>query len=254
MQKQVQLTGERKWWGSDWLIIQNEVWTVLEGWLSQYGQAYILSGCAVTPGSGGHFNIAAGILFIKDGSGNYQYAQFAGATNVTLPGYLIINTVTTNILYEDGNSKAKLITNTINFTNSVPGGGVDFVYVTSTFAITWKEVVGLAMTVSLPGALATGHAIKFDKDRNEMFASVTGTLIHITCDFTNAVAGSVTRMRFSLGGGQGVTVDTAAGLTLIHTNGDLTMAPGSMNEMFFLYNGINESGDREVSYSINQIS
>lgn len=251
MKKQIQLTGERKWWGSDWVMTQDEVWKVLEGWLGQYAQACILSGCVVT-GTPGHYNISAGIIIIKDAGGVYQYAQFAGVADVALNGYLIINTANTNIIYEDGNSKLKLVTNTATFTTVAPGGGVDFVLMKPTGGITWRDVTGLLMNVTI-GNLATGHAVKFDKDRSEMFSSVNAGAIHITFDFANAVPGSVTRMRFTMVGGNSLIVDTPAGSTIIKDDGDLSFAPSSENVMYFIYAGINEAGNYEVSYVIKQV-
>lgn len=255
MQKQIQVLGERKWWGSDLIMIQNEVWKVLEGWLSQYGQACILSGCLVTP-NGGNWDISAGIVLIKDADGNYQYALFAAVIDVVLPGYIVLNTVTTNILYEDANSKPKLVTNTAQFQNAVPGAGVDYVAMTSTGGIDWKEAAGigralLAMDVSI-ATLSTGHAVRFDKDRSEMFDVVDAGAIHITFDFTNAQAGFVTRMRFAFDAGNSLVVDSPVGSHIRKDEGDLGFAPSHNNILYFLYAGINEDGDHEVSYTLKQ--
>ena len=75
MKKQVQSTGERDWYGDQILIPQDEIWKVLEKWLGQYDQPCILSGCTVTP-NGGNWDVAAGILLLKDPTGNYQFCEF----------------------------------------------------------------------------------------------------------------------------------------------------------------------------------
>lgn len=254
MKKQVQLTGERKWWGSDWIEIQGELWKVIESIIADFGQACIISGCKVSSGTiTGKYNISSGIIMLKDNDGNYQYAEFGGATNVSLNGYLVINTTTTNILYEDGNSKAKRITNSASFSTSAPAPGADYVLMTSTGGITWREVVGMLMTVTSGATLSTGHAVKFDKDRSEMFTSVDNGAIQITFDFTNAVPGSVTRMRFAFGSSNTLTVDEPVGSDVYQDDGELGLAPSHTNVMYFLYAGRNEYGRHEVSYVIKQV-
>lgn len=248
MQKQTQLPGERKWWGSDWIMIQDELYKVLEAWLGQYGQACILSGCEVS-GSVGSYDISAGIILIKDAGGNYQYAQFAGTTGASLPGFLVIDTSTTSILYEDGNTKVKLITNNAIFQTSPPAD--DYIIMEAVGGLTWRDVIGMIAKVSI-GALASGHAVKFDKDYSELFTGVAGGAIHITFDFTNAIPGAVTRMRFTLGGGNTLIVDNPAGSVIIKDDGDETLAPGAVNVMYFIYAGINNDGDHEVSYTLKQ--
>lgn len=253
MKKQIQLTGERKWWGSDWIEIQTELWKVLEGIIADFGRACIISGCKVSNGTiTGKYNISTGIIMLKDNVGNYQYAEFDGATNVSLNGYLVINTATTNILYEDGNSKAKRITNTATFTNSAPLAGADYVFMMPTGGMTWREVVGMVMTVTSGNTLSTGHAVKFDKDRSEMFSSADGGAIEITFDFTDAVPGSVARLRFAFSSTNTLTVDEPVGADVYKDDGELGLAPSHTNVMYFLYAGRNEFGRHEVSYVIKQ--
>lgn len=152
MIKQVQLTGEKKWYGDYFLAIQNEAWKVLEQWLSQYNTACILSGCKVTVNGSDatKYDISAGIVLMKDSAGVYQYAEFAGDTGLTLPGYMILATVPTSGLYNDGNVKNIYITTSAIFQNTAPGAGVDYIRFTSAGATTWKDVVGISTLVAPP--------------------------------------------------------------------------------------------------------
>lgn len=251
MKKQVQLTGERKWFGSDWLTIQNEIYKVIEGLFGQYNQACIISGCIVS-GTTGAYDISAGIVLIKDETGAYQFAEFAGTTGVDLPGYLVLTKATTNFLYEDGNNKAKLVTYTADYTTDAPDSGVDYVGMDVSGNLTWEQVTGIAMVVKI-GTLSTGHTVKFDREYSELFSSVSAGAIQVAFDFTNARAGMVTRMRFAFSSGNSLTIASPPEANILKDEGDLSMAPSNTNILYFIYCGLNEDGKHEISYVLKQV-
>ena len=141
MQKQVQSTGERDWFGDDILTIQNEVWSVLENLLGQYGQGCIVTGCVVTPHAGGsNYDITAGIVLLQDGSGNWHYAKYAGGSNISLPKYFVLSSTTTNALYHDSISKPIIVNTTAILQSGLPGSG-GYLQLTSAGAATWRDII-----------------------------------------------------------------------------------------------------------------
>jgi len=139
MKKQVQLAGERDWFGDDILTAQDEIWKVLEQWLGQYDQPCIVSGCLVTP-NGGNYDVSPGIMLLKDIDGNYQFCEFAGATNISLPRYAYVNKATTNALYYDTNTKAKAYTYTALMQTGLPSEGY-YLQFLSANTPTWKDII-----------------------------------------------------------------------------------------------------------------
>lgn len=139
MKKQVQSTGERDWYGDQILIPQDEIWKVLEKWLGQYDQPCILSGCTVTP-NGGNWDVAAGILLLKDPTGNYQFCEFAGALNIALPQYFYVTTTVTNALYYDTNLKPIQNAYTASYQAGVPSSGYYLLFQSSGTPL-WKDIV-----------------------------------------------------------------------------------------------------------------
>lgn len=85
MKQQVQETGVRKWFGDDFINLQNELIDAVTGLVLDY-EMCILSGCVYTLNGDGTWTISDGIISIKDSIGAYKricrfYAQtFAGAT------------------------------------------------------------------------------------------------------------------------------------------------------------------------------
>ncbi|MDX9703947.1 MAG: hypothetical protein RBU23_13025 [Candidatus Auribacterota bacterium] len=97
MKRQVQEIGVRKWFGDDFISMQDELFAVLEGFFGRYGKQFVLSGCNVDGTT-----ISAGIVGLVDGNG-FHLCRFAGATNVTWPVYLYPQKTNDTRLYVDNN-------------------------------------------------------------------------------------------------------------------------------------------------------
>jgi len=82
MKKLVQNTGVRKWYGDEWISIQDEASAVIEGFFGHYNTPFILSGCVVNGAT-----IAAGIVGLIHADG-FKLCRFAGISNATFPVYL----------------------------------------------------------------------------------------------------------------------------------------------------------------------
>lgn len=116
MKRQVQSPGVRKWFGDDWLNIQDELLAVLEGFFGGYNQQFILSGCEVNGN-----DISAGIVGLINGDGFYL-CRFAGIQGTAWPVYMNPEKVVENRAYLD--LQAKPITETWQVaTGNVDGDG-----------------------------------------------------------------------------------------------------------------------------------
>ncbi len=126
MKRQVQQTGIRKWYGDDFLDIQNESLTAIEAHYAPYGSC-IIKGCEVSGTS-----IAPGIVFI-DG----KIQRFLGATGLTFPCYLKTSLRKETREYKTGGSKdiAEIYEAVISTT--VPTG--DYITITSQGGRTFRQ-------------------------------------------------------------------------------------------------------------------
>ncbi len=99
MKEQVQQTGVRKWYGDDWLDIQNELMNIMEGHFGHFGKQFIVSGCTVAATT-----ISAGIVALNTEDG-FKLCRFEGATGILFPAYLKPQIVEDTRLYLDGDVK-----------------------------------------------------------------------------------------------------------------------------------------------------
>ena len=115
MKKQVQQIGVRKWFGDDWISMQDELFAVLEGFYGEYAQQFILSGCEVDGTT-----ISAGIVGLIDGDG-FHLCRFDGTANAVFPLYFYPAVETENRAYLD--NEVKPIAETYKVATSGADGG-----------------------------------------------------------------------------------------------------------------------------------
>jgi hypothetical protein len=101
MERQIQKLGVRKWYGDQWIKLQDQIYKSIEkGLLGQINDNIVLGGCEISD-NGDNYNVAEGIVFI-DG----EICVFNGIKDTTLPFYLTKKvTETTPKQYADGQSK-----------------------------------------------------------------------------------------------------------------------------------------------------
>lgn len=116
MKKQVQQPGVRKWFGDDFISMQNELFSVLEGFFGNYGQQFILSGCIVNGN-----DISAGIVGLIDGTG-FHLCSFSGVQGTAWPVYLYPSKITENRAYLDNQVKPVSENWTVAASGNNPGG------------------------------------------------------------------------------------------------------------------------------------
>lgn len=92
MKEQVQELGVRKWFGDDFIDLQNELYATIRSLVADYGNM-ILSGCNVTNNGDATYNISEGVAYLRDSSGaNGKYCRVYAQTNVaaaSFPVYLV---------------------------------------------------------------------------------------------------------------------------------------------------------------------
>ncbi len=115
MKRQVQQIGVRKWFGDDFITIQDELLAVLEGFFGEYGQQFILSGCDVDGTT-----ISPGIVGLIDGDG-FHLCRFDGQENAVFPMYLYPVVETENRAYLD--NEVKPIAKTYKVASAGADGG-----------------------------------------------------------------------------------------------------------------------------------
>lgn len=99
----------------------------------------------------------------------------------------------------------------------------------------------------------TNYTIDFRNDKAIFFyTSPTGTH-NITFDFTGAVPGTVIRVKFTFPAATTINVNQPGGTVAYLESGTMSSAAGRTNIMYFLYAGLNELNENEVSYNITQI-
>ena len=104
MKRHVQTPGVRKWAGSHLIELQSEPLKVLDDFFADHGP-FVVRGCEVTK-NGNTYNVAAGLVVLE--GKDYQNSEatmvvpFAGASGVSLPLYLTLDSEVRQRTYNDG--------------------------------------------------------------------------------------------------------------------------------------------------------
>ncbi len=134
MKRIVQDTGIRKYYGDDFLTIQDEAMTIWEGMFGQFGD-FIISGLNITDNGDGTYNISSGLVML-DG----KVRRFYGATNVNLPIYLIAAEQTTSREYLYGGVKPAIVEYLATYQTTQPVG-VNYMTINPTGNRTWRDAI-----------------------------------------------------------------------------------------------------------------
>ena len=206
-------------------------------------RAYILFGC-VNSGTTGAMNVSAGAIFFA----GEVFLVDAFTLNVTLAAIASISTTYYSIeadpvTFTDGVARNVHEVRKITFSNGTSGTGLfDFGNMLPTPDVLFNDQQGV---------LPASYTVKFDRDR-AVFFTASGTNLTVNFDFTNAVPGTVVRLKFSLGAGA-LTMNQPAGCTLVKDSGTIASATNANNLLYIMYCGLNSSSNHEVSYILKQI-
>lgn len=205
---------------------------------------YILYGC-VNSGSAGSMDVSAGAIY-------YNGEVFlVDAFTLTVADTAVANIATTYfatnadpVAFTNGTSYNVHEIRKITFADGASGSGIfDFADLLTT---------PLVLRNDQQATLPSSYTVKFDQDLSVFFdaAPVSSTF---TFDFTNAVPGAVVRMKWAFGSAKTLTINQPSGSLIIKESGDLANVASNTNIIYFLYGGLNENGDHEVSYTLKQV-
>ncbi|MBN2814995.1 MAG: hypothetical protein JXQ80_13010 [Bacteroidales bacterium] len=116
MKKLVQNSGVRKWYGDEWVTIQDELNAVIEGHFSAFGAQFILSGCVVTDAS-----VSAGLVLLNHLDG-FKVCRLPAASGLSFPCYLKPVKTEETRLYLDGATKPVAYTYSAEISATNEGG------------------------------------------------------------------------------------------------------------------------------------
>jgi hypothetical protein len=116
MKKLIQNSGVRKWYGDEWIAIQDEANAVIEGHFGAYGQQFILSGCIVAG-----TDVSAGLIALNHADG-FKICRLEASEGLTFPCYLKVAKTEETRLYLDGATKPVSATYTAELSATNEGG------------------------------------------------------------------------------------------------------------------------------------
>jgi hypothetical protein len=207
-------------------------------------RAYILFGC-VNSGTAGSMNVSAGAIYYA----GEVYLVDAFTLTVTQAAVAAITTTFYNVnadpvTFTDGVPRNVHEIRKVTFSNAASGSGLfDFGNMVPTPNV---------LTTELNTAVPASYTVRFDRDRAVFFSSNGAGAFNITFDFTNAVPGTVVRIKFTLTSAGSLTVSQPSGSTVIKDSGTLASATNANNLLYCMYCGKNSAGNDEVSYILKQ--
>jgi hypothetical protein len=214
------------------------------GRLPDSSNCYILFGCKNT-GSGTSYVISAGAIYYNGEVYLVDAVSFTAASGQTA----VLNFVTTNyttnadpVTFTDGVAHNVHTIQKIAIASGVSGSGVcDYA----------NTLTPLALVNDQQATLPSTYTVNFKQDKATFFAAASVDT-NITFDFTNAVAGTVIRLKWTYGSGRALTITAPSGSTVIKDGGNLSAVASANNLLYCIYLGKNESNNHEVSYTLKQ--
>jgi hypothetical protein len=205
---------------------------------------YILFGC-VNSGTGSNYIISAGAIYLN-GEVYLVPAAIFTVTSGEPVGTITVSQYTTNadpVTFSDTVARNVHNIRQIVFAEAaLDSSDVNFADLLNT------QLVFVQKTEADLGA---AYTVKFDQDRSLFFTAASSNCT-IDFDFTNAIPGACVRMKWSFGASKTLTVNVPSGSNIIKDSGDLSAVASADNLLYFIYVGINENGDHEVSYTLKQ--
>lgn len=215
------------------------------GRLQDLNNLYVLYGC-VNSGSGLTYNISAGAIYYNGEVYLVDAVAFTAAAGQVAVGNIVTTQYNVNadpVTFTNGQSYNIHNIQKIVFSAATAGSGIgDFSNLLQVPAVLVND-----QQATLPAS----YTVDFKQDKAVFFAaaSVDAT---ITFDFTNAVPGSVVRLKWAFGTGRTLTINQPSGSTIIRDSGNLGAVANANNLLYFLYCGKNTAGNHEVSYTLKQ--
>lgn len=124
MKRQVQETGIRRWFGDDYISLQNELYSALEGFFEPYGNM-IIKGCEITD-NGVNWQIGAGLVGLYSPTGDEYRICRVAQTDIAdshVAAYLTLTSTTVTRPYKTGGSKTVVKEYKAQISTVQPGSG-----------------------------------------------------------------------------------------------------------------------------------
>ena len=215
------------------------------GRLPDTSNCYVLYGC-VNTGSGLNFIISAGAIYYNSEIYLVDAITFTAASGQTAVlnfGTTYYSTNADPVTFTDGVARNVHQIRKIIIAAATSGSGVsDYSNVLQT---------PLALVNDQQSVLSSSYTVYFKQDKAVFFASAPNSAT-ITFDFTNAVPGTVVRLKWTYGSGKTLSISAPTGCTVIKDSGNLSSVASANNLLYCIYLGVNESGNNEVSYTLKQ--
>ena len=214
------------------------------GRLPDSTNCYILFGCKNT-GSGTSYVISAGAIYYNGEVYLVDAVSFTAASGQTAVLNFVTTSYTVNadpVTFTDGVAHNVHTIQKIAIASGVSGSGV------SDFA---NLITPLALVNDQQATLPASYTVFFKQDKATFFAAASVDT-NITFDFTNAVPGTVVRLKWTYGAGRALTITAPSESTVIKDGGNLSAVASANNLLYCIYLGRNESGNHEVSYTLKQ--
>lgn len=205
---------------------------------------YVLFGCKNT-GSGTSYIISAGAIYYNGEVYLVDAVSFTSASGQTAVLSFVTTNYTTNadpVTFTDGVAHNVHTIQKIAIASGVSGSGVcDFA----------NLLTPLALVNDQQATLPASYTVTFKQDKAVFFAAASVDS-NITFDFTNAVPGTVVRLKWTYGSGRTLSITAPSGCTVIKDGGNLSAVASANNLLYCIFLGKNESGNNEVSYTLKQ--
>jgi hypothetical protein len=215
------------------------------GGKTDISNGYRLYGC-VNTGSGLNYIISAGAIYFGGEVFLVPAASFTASAGQVAIANIGITQYTTNadpVTFTDSVARNVHNIRQIVFTAGTSGAGL--------FDYSNLRETMIGLKVDTQSSLPASYVVNFVQDRSTSFTSAPNNTT-IDFDFTDAVPGSVVRLKWTYGAGLTLTINTPAGSTIIKDSGNLANVASANNLLYFIYLGKNESGNDEVSYTLKQ--
>lgn len=204
-----------------------------------------LWGCQNT-GTGLNFIIGAGAIYYAGEVFLVPAATFTAPGGQTAVANIVITQYSINadpVLFTDSISRNVHNIRQVVFAAAVAGTGL--------FDLSAIRETAIGLKNDIQATLPSAYTVTFEQDRASFFTSATVSST-ITFDFTDAVPGTVIRMKWTFGAALTLTVNQPAGSKVIKDSGNLGAVASANNLLYILYLGKNEAGNDEVSYTLKQ--
>ena len=207
---------------------------------------YVLYGC-VNSGTYPTYTVTAGAVYYAGEIYLVDAFTFTATGSNKAVGNIVTTYYTTNadpVEFTDGSSHNVHPIRKMVFTDLVSGTGVtDFEALKQTVTTVKNDV---------EAALPASYTVTFEQDRMVFFSTAILNCT-ITFDFTNAVPGSVVRLKWTFGSGKTLAITAPGSSVVTKDSGNLASVASSNNLLYLLYCGKNEAGHDEVSYTLKQV-